>query len=112
MAAPLSPRQAGYNSPTNDKRHGQTPFQSISVFLVVAAASLIIFRAIMAAYGIKMHLASVSQASLIFYDSSGHAREAVISEPSINVTGIKRTRGSINMNVSGTSNKRLTEFLP
>ncbi len=65
-----------------------------------------------AAYGIKMHLAPVSQASLIFYDSSGHAREAVISEPSINVAGIKRTRGSINMNVAGVSTKRLTEFLP
>jgi hypothetical protein len=65
-----------------------------------------------AAYGIKMHLASVSQARLIFCDLSGHAREAVISEPSINVMGINGTGGSINMNVAGLSIKRLTAFLP
>lgn len=65
-----------------------------------------------AAYGIKMHLASVSQAGLTFCDLSGHAREAVISEPSINAAGIKGTRGSINMNVAGVPTKRLAEFLP
>ena len=63
-----------------------------------------------ASYGIKMHLASVSQARLIFCDPSGHAREAVMSEPSF--MGINRTGGSINMNVAGLSIKRLTTFLP